>query len=90
MRISMNKIWRNLDGPPKNKDLWSYVVKFEFSRPKVAQDRILNTTTIYQAFGDVRDITANMFPSRIYMELMFFICVDCCHLLSPSLRRYVR
>ena len=37
MRISMKDIWRNLDGPPKNKELWSYVVKFEFSRPKVAQ-----------------------------------------------------
>ena len=36
-RISMKKIWRNLDGPPKNKELWSYVVSFEFSRPKVAQ-----------------------------------------------------
>ena len=37
MRISMNEIWRNLGGPPKNKEFWSYVVKFEFSRPKVAQ-----------------------------------------------------
>ena len=34
--ISMKEIWRNLDGPPKNKALWSYVVSFEFSRPKVA------------------------------------------------------
>ena len=34
MRISMKEIWCNLDGPPKNKELWSYVVKFEFSRPK--------------------------------------------------------
>ena len=34
MRISMNEIWRNLDGSPKNKELWSFVVKFEFSRPK--------------------------------------------------------
>ena len=23
MRISMQVIWRNLDGPPKNKELWS-------------------------------------------------------------------
>ena len=37
MRISMKEIWRNLDGPPKNKELWSYIVKFEFSRPEVAQ-----------------------------------------------------
>ena len=36
MRISMKEIWRNLDCPPKNKELWSYVVNFEFSRPKVA------------------------------------------------------
>ena len=34
MRISMNEIWSNLDGPPKNKELWSYVVKILFSRPK--------------------------------------------------------
>ena len=27
----MKEIWRNLDGPPKNKELWSYVVSFEFS-----------------------------------------------------------
>ena len=29
--ISMKEIWRNLDGPPKNKELWSYLVSFEFS-----------------------------------------------------------
>ena len=34
VRISMKEIWRNLDGPPKNKELWCYVVSFEFSRPK--------------------------------------------------------
>ena len=34
VRISLKEIWRNLDGPPKNKESWSYVVKFEFSRPK--------------------------------------------------------
>ena len=37
VRISMKEIWRNLDGLPKNKELWSYVVSFEFSRPNVAQ-----------------------------------------------------
>ena len=37
VRISMKKIWRNLHGPLKNKELCSYVVSFEFSRPKVAQ-----------------------------------------------------
>ena len=35
--ISMKEIWRNLDGQPKNKELWSYVVSFEFSRPKNSQ-----------------------------------------------------
>ena len=28
VRISMKEIRRNLDGPPKNKELWSYVVSF--------------------------------------------------------------
>ena len=36
VRISMKEIWRNLDGPSKNKELWSYVVSFKCSRPKVA------------------------------------------------------
>ena len=37
VRISMKEIWRNLDGPSKNKELWNYVVSFVFSRPKVAE-----------------------------------------------------
>ena len=37
VRISMKEIWRYLDGPPKNKELWSYVLSSEFSRLKVAQ-----------------------------------------------------
>ena len=37
VRISMKEIWRDLDGPSKNKELWSYVVSFEFSSPKVGQ-----------------------------------------------------
>ena len=37
VRISMKEIWRNLDDPQKNKELWSYVESFEFSRPKVDQ-----------------------------------------------------
>ena len=37
VRISMKEIWRNLDGPSKSKELWSYVVSVEFRRPKVAQ-----------------------------------------------------
>ena len=37
VRISMKDIWRNLDGPSNNKELWSYVVNFEFSRPNVAR-----------------------------------------------------
>ena len=35
VRISMKEVWRNLDGPSKNKELWSYVVSFEFSRLKI-------------------------------------------------------
>ena len=35
VRISMKESWRYFDGPPKNKELWSYVVSFEFSRPSV-------------------------------------------------------
>ena len=38
VRISMKEIWRKLDGPPKNKELWSYVVKFDFSRSKSISD----------------------------------------------------
>ena len=34
VRISLKEIWCNLIGLPKNKELWSYVVKYEFSRPK--------------------------------------------------------
>ena len=34
--ISMKEVWCNLDGMSKNSELWSYVVSFEFSRPKVA------------------------------------------------------
>ena len=30
VHISLKEIWRNLDGRPKNKDLWSYVVNIEF------------------------------------------------------------
>ena len=37
VHISIKEIWRNLDGPPKNKELWSYVVKFEIVGRKVAQ-----------------------------------------------------
>ena len=33
------KFWSNLDGPPKNKELWSYVLSFEFSRPNSNSDR---------------------------------------------------
>ena len=37
VRISMKEICRNLDGLLKNKELWNYIVSFEFSRTKVAQ-----------------------------------------------------
>ena len=56
----MKEIRRSLDGPPKNKELWSYVVSFEFSRPKVAQIRLfiikLDTGLVrkYLSFGHYR------------------------------------
>ena len=37
VRISIKEIRHNLDGPSKNKELWSYIVSFEFRRLKVAQ-----------------------------------------------------
>ena len=37
VRVSMKEVWRNLDGPSKNKQSWSYVVRFVFSRLNVAQ-----------------------------------------------------
>ena len=39
MRVSMKEMWRNLDGPPKNKELGSYIVKVKLSRPKSSSDR---------------------------------------------------
>ena len=42
MRVSMKEIWHNLDHPLKNKELWSYVVKFEFSRPKSSSILVKN------------------------------------------------
>ena len=36
----MNEILLNLDGPPKNKELWRYVVKFEISRPKSSSENV--------------------------------------------------
>ena len=34
----MKEMWGNLDGSPKNKELWSYVVKFGLVGRKVAQN----------------------------------------------------
>ena len=48
MRISMKEIWRNLDGLLKNKELWNYIVKYEFSRPKVAQNVFLSLFVIFK------------------------------------------
>ena len=33
--FQMKEIWPNLDGPPKIKQMWSYVMEIEFSRPKI-------------------------------------------------------
>ena len=46
MRISMKEIWRNLDRPTKNKELWSYIVSFEFIRHIVAQIELYTSTDI--------------------------------------------
>ena len=57
VRISMKEIWRNLDGPAKNKELWSYVVKFELSRPKVTQQYdTLQQTYIVFCTAECNDI----------------------------------
>ena len=53
VHISMKEIWCNLDDPPKNEELWSYVVKFEFSRPKSSSESlsthegVLNTSKYF-------------------------------------------
>ena len=47
MRILMKESWHNLDGPPKNKELWSYVVRFEFSRQKSSSGQCRATATLY-------------------------------------------
>ena len=41
VRISLKEIWLNLDGPPKNKELWSYVVNLNLVGRKVAQRSML-------------------------------------------------
>ena len=48
VRISMKEIWRKLDCPTKNKELWSFVVKFECSRPKSSSVYLL--TLSYQFY----------------------------------------
>ena len=47
VRISMKEIWRNLDGPSKNKELSRYVVSFEFSRPKRSSVIMSKTVPFY-------------------------------------------
>ena len=47
MRISMKEIWRNLDGPSKNKELSRYVVSFKFSRPKRSSVIMSKTVPFY-------------------------------------------
>ena len=62
VRISMKEIWRNLDGPPKNKELWIYVVKFEFSRPK--------SRSIYH-----KSTTLLTSPDQAWCESLQNVCV---------------
>ena len=57
MRFSMKEIWRSLDGPRKNKELWSYVVKYEFSRPKNSSVKSkLMICTIYRGAEGTRPL----------------------------------
>ena len=55
MHISVKEIWCNLDGPLKNKELWIYVVKFEFSRLKVAQKGVTGG-----GGGNLRQVRASL------------------------------
>ena len=63
--ISMKEIWRNLDGPPKNKELWSYVVCFEF--------RDDHASTRY--FGKSRILESKELCS-LTKHLTHFNCID--------------
>ena len=61
----MKEIWRNLDGPPENKELWSYVVKFEFSRPKGSISWFITFT--FKPYAPVSDTVighARFVPAR--------------------------
>ena len=52
VRISMKEIWRNLYGPPKNKELWIYVVKFEFSRPKSSSENSISLNPAFHVYHE--------------------------------------
>ena len=47
-RISMKEIWRNLDDPLKNKEFWSYDLKFEFSYPKSSSQLLVFHLPLYK------------------------------------------
>ena len=64
MRISMKEIWRNLDGPQKNKELWSYVGTFEFSRPKSSSEMGRCGSFLYRFF---------FFNIGLYIRLLKYV-----------------
>ena len=56
---------RNLDGPLKNKELWSYVVKFEFSRPKSSSVLEVSEKDAFKDFSLLRrDYTTILTPRQ--------------------------
>ena len=65
MRISMKEMLHNLDGPPKNKELWSYVVIFEFSRSKSSSPDQQFLHFLYRQSADVGVVT---FLKRIILN----------------------
>ena len=53
----MKEIWRNLDGPPKNKELRSYVVKFEYkTRGILLNSHVLQEANQLQCFYFFREV----------------------------------
>ena len=105
VRISMKEIWCNLDSPSINKELWSYVVKFEFSRPKSSSCRgstciHLNTGTtcryMYVTCGGGGGEGEYMYTFKYWNYLQIHVChmwwgrgSACIHLNTGTTCRYM-
>ena len=57
VRISMKEVWRNLDGPSKNKEFVELRSDFDLSRPKVAELTTNVTLCIYGLYEIIKDET---------------------------------